>query len=232
MGFVNQIKKIVISLIDLVYPHHCEICNIDLNIKEEFLCLGCKFDLPYINQSKYNNEALEKLFWGRVEINNIYALLNYQKGNQTQSILHQLKYNNKTKLAVYFGEMIGDLIPIANDIDYIVPVPLHPKKKKMRGFNQSTVIANGILKVTNIPINEDVIKRNTFNKSQTNFSKFDRWDNVRSIFTVIKPKQLENKHVVLIDDVLTTGATIEACVQELLKVKGCKVSIAVLAARI
>jgi len=232
MSIVNHIKLVSNSLIDLVYPHHCEICEVDLLHNEQFLCLGCKFDLPYINQSKYTLETLEKLFWGRVEVENVLALLNYQKGNQTQKILHQLKYHKKTKLASHFGEMIGDLIKNVSEIDYLVPVPLHPKKKRSRGFNQSTVIANGISKTINIPINENLIVRNTFNRSQTNFSKFDRWDNVKQIFTVTKPKLLENKHIVLIDDVLTTGATIEACVQELIKVKGCKVTIAVLAARI
>jgi len=232
MKIVNQIRLISNSLIDLIYPQYCEICNIDLTTKEHFLCLGCKYDLPYINQSKRTLETLEKLFWGRVKVEHVIALLNYQKGNQTQKLLHQLKYNKKTKLASHFGEIIGDLIKNVNEIDYLVPVPLHPKKKRIRGFNQSTVIANGIHKTTNIPIIEHVISRDTFNKSQTNFSKFDRWDNVRRIFTVTKPELLKNKHIILIDDVLTTGATIEACVQELIKVEGCKVTIAVMAARV
>lgn len=232
MKRAKKLKLISSSLIDLVYPQHCNICSIDLTMNEQFLCLGCKFDLPYINQSQQTLQTLEKLFWGRVHVEKVVALLNYQKGNQTQKILHQLKYHNKIKLAIHFGELIGELIPKSNDIDYLVPVPLHPKKKRIRGFNQSTVIAKGIETVTAIPIIENVIKRNTFNKSQTNFSKFDRWDNVKSIFTVTKPYLLKNKHIILIDDVLTTGATIEACVQELTKVEGCKVTIAVLAARV
>jgi len=232
MGLINQIKIVSNALLDVVFPNYCEICKIDLHINESYLCLGCRFDLPYISDSKYNLESLQKLFWGRVEINNIYALLNYQKGNQTQKILHQLKYKSKTKLATHFGERIGELIENPEQIDYLLPVPLHLKKLKQRGFNQSTIIANGIFKTSNIPINESIIIRNSFNVSQTKFSKFDRWDNVKSIFTVIKPELIENKHVLLIDDVLTTGATIEACVQELLKVKGCTVSIGVLAARI
>ena len=232
MEIVNQIKKTVNYFVDVLYPKNCQICTSDLHQNESFLCLECKFDLPYINQSKYNIEALEKLFWGRVQVEQIFSLLNYQKGNQTQQILHQLKYNKKTKIAEHFGEMIGELIQHPNNYDFLIPVPLHPKKERQRGFNQSTIIANGISLTTKLPIIENIISRNTFNQSQTKFSKFDRWDNVKSIFTVNKPKLLEQKHVILIDDVLTTGATIEACVQELLKVKGCKVSIAVLAARI
>lgn len=232
MKIVNRVRLISNSLVDLIYPQHCEICAIDLNGNEQFLCLGCKYDLPYINQSSQTLETLAKLFWGRVDVENVIALLNYQKGNQTQKILHELKYHSKTKLASHFGEMIGELILNPKAIDFLIPVPLHPKKQRIRGFNQATVIAKGILNTTNISLHEDVIIRNSFNKSQTNFSKFDRWDNVKSIFTVTKPELIENKHILLIDDVLTTGATIEACVQELLKVEGCKVSIAVLAARV
>ncbi len=232
MGFSNQVKLVSNSMLDVIYPNNCSICSTNLNGNESYLCLNCKYDLPYINQLPTNVESLQKLFWGRVDVKQIFALLNYQKGNQTQKILHQLKYNKKTKLAQHFGEMIGDLVKSSEKYAYLIPVPLHPKKKRIRGFNQSTVIAKGMLKTTNIPILEKVIKRTEFNKSQTNFSKYDRWDNVRNIFSIVKPKLLENKHVILIDDVLTTGATIEACIKELLKVKGCQVSVAVLAARI
>lgn len=232
MGITNQIKIVSNSMLDIIYPNDCTICSTNLNGNESFLCLNCKYDLRYIEQSQLNVDSLQKLFWGRVDVKRTFALLNYQKGNQTQKLLHQLKYNKKTKLAQHFGEMIGDLIQSTEKYAYLIPVPLHPKKQRIRGFNQSTVIAKGILKSTNIPILEKVIKRNQFNKSQTNFSKYDRWDNVRSIFSIVKPKLLENKHVILIDDVLTTGATIEACIKELLKVKGCEVSVAVLAARI
>jgi competence protein ComFC len=232
MGIANQIKMVSNAMLDIIYPNNCTICSTDLNSNESYLCLNCKYDLPYIEQSQYNIESLQKLFWGRVNVNHIFALLNYQKGNQTQKILHELKYNKKTKLAQHFGEMIGDLIEPTENYSYLIPVPLHPKKQQLRGFNQSTVIAKGMLKTTQIPILEKVIKRTQFNKSQTNFSKYDRWDNVKSIFSIVKPKIIENKHVILIDDVLTTGATIEACVKELLKIKGCKVSVAVLAARI
>jgi len=232
MRIANKLQLISSSVLNLIYPKHCEICTIDLTLNEDFLCLGCKYDLPYINQSKHTLETLEKLFWGRVQVETVIALLNYQKGNQGQTILHQLKYHKKIKLASHFGEMIGELIPHTDKIDYLIPVPLHPKKKRIRGFNQSTVISNGIHITTQIPIKENVIIRNTFNTSQTHFSKFDRWDNVKSIFTVTKPDLLENKHIVLVDDVLTTGATIEACVQELTKIEGCKVTIAVLAARV
>jgi len=232
MGITNQIKIVSNSMLDIVYPNDCTICSTNLTNNESYLCLNCKYDLPYIEQSQFNMKSLEKLFWGRVDVKHIFALLNYQKGNQTQKILHQLKYNKKTKLAQHFGEMMGDLVKNTEKFSYLIPVPLHPKKKRIRSFNQSTVIAKGMFKSCDIPILEKAIKRTEFNKSQTNFTKYDRWDNVRNIFSVVKPKLFINKHIILIDDVLTTGATIEACVKELLKIKGCKVSIAVLAVRV
>lgn len=234
MSFKNKIAFVSNSFVDIIYPNDCVICKTHLLHNENYLCLTCRFDLPYINHSQHTQESLQKLFWGRVEIENVYSLLNYQKGNQVQKILHLLKYKDKTKLAKHFGEKLAHTINIKNKdfFDFLIPVPLHPKKLKIRGYNQSTVISQGVQKVLNIDINEKVLVRNSFNKSQTNFSKFDRWSNVNSIFSVINYKSLINKHVLLIDDVLTTGATIEACVKELLKIEGCRVSIATLAARI
>jgi ComF family protein len=219
-------------VLDIVYPNICTICSDELTLNENFLCLNCKYDLPYVQQSKSNIESLNKLFWGRTDVEQIFALLNYQKGNQTQKVLHELKYNGKTKLATHFGQLLGEVIPKTVDFNYIIPIPLHKKKQRLRGFNQSTMIANGVSKITKIPVSEKFVERNTPNKSQTNFTKYDRWDNVKSIFKVKNSKILEDTHVLLIDDVLTTGATIEACVKELLNVKNCKVSIATLAARI
>lgn len=231
MNFKSQISFIGHSVLDIIYPNDCVICNTNLTHKENYLCLTCRFDLPYINHSQFTKNSLQKLFWGRVSVEKIYALLNYQKGNQTQKLLHLLKYKNRTKLAEHLGQQLGYVIK-DKGFDYILPVPLHSKKLKLRGYNQSTIISKGIKKVLQIPINEKIMIRNSFNLSQTNFSKFDRWDNVKSIFSVIKPQLIKNKHILLVDDVLTTGATIEACVKELSKIEGCNVSIATLAARI
>jgi ComF family protein len=232
LSIKNKISFISNSFIDIVYPNDCVICKTHLLHNENYLCLTCRFDLPYINNSQQTQDSLQKLFWGRINVQKVYALLNYQKGNQTQKILHLLKYKDKTKLAEYFGEKLAHTIKRNDIFDFIVPVPLHPKKLKIRGYNQSTIISKGVKKVLNVNINESVLMRKSFNKSQTNFSKFDRWGNVNSIFKIINSKPFINKHILLIDDVLTTGATIEACVKQLLKIKGCRVSIATLAARI
>lgn len=232
MGVANQMRILGNAFLDVFYPNVCQICAQDLNMSERHVCLSCAYDLPYIGESKIEMQKLEQLFWGRVDVKFVFSLLNYQRGNQTQNLLHQLKYHKKTKLGFHFGKILGEQIPGNTAVDLILPVPLHPKKQRLRGFNQSTVIAKGIAEKLEVPVVEKVLKRNEFNLSQTKFSKYDRWENVRQIFTVKQEKALENKHVLLVDDVLTTGATIESCVRELLNVKNCSVSIATLAARV
>lgn len=220
------------SFIDVFYPKTCLICSNSLYLSENHICVACAYDLPYIVQSEIVLQNLQKLFWGRVKVENVFSLLNYQKGNQVQRLLHLLKYQQRTKLGAYYGEILGELLPKDLGIDLIIPVPLHAKKLHQRGFNQSSTIAKGISTVIQIPVDEKVMVRNSYNLSQTKFTKYERWDNVRSIFTVVNEKKLHNKHVLLIDDVLTTGATIEACAKELVKIENCTVSIATLAARV
>lgn len=232
MGLVNQTRVISHAFLNVFYPNQCQICSVDLNMNEKHVCLTCSYDLPYIAQSPYQMNQLKQLFWGRVDVEDVFSLLNYQRGNQTQKILHQLKYGKKTKLGTYFGEVLGSVMPLDYKPDLIFPIPLHPKKLKMRGFNQSLVIAQGIKRKIDSIVSEKYLFRVNHNESQTKFSKYDRWNNVNRIFEVKRGHELENKHILLVDDVLTTGATIESCVAELLQIKNCKVSIATLAARI
>jgi ComF family protein len=179
-----------------------------------------------------DQQKLNQLFWGRVQIEDIRSLMIYQKGNKVKDVLQQLKYQNKTKLAQHLGKLLGEQLSTEQIYQAIIPIPLHPKKLKLRGFNQSKVIADGIKEVLDVPIQNNWIRRIHHNPSQTKVSKYERWNNVRSIFEVPKPEKFKNKHVLVIDDVLTTGATLEACVALLNKIEGCKVSVATLAARV
>ena len=228
----QQVQIIAGATIDIFYPNQCEICQVDLNLNENHLCLSCLYDLPYIRENETQKMALDQLFWGRAEVQKTWSLFNYQKGNQVQDVLHLIKYKNRTKLAEYMGKKLGEIIRGDQNIDYILPIPLHAKKLRKRGFNQAALIAKGIESITNFKVNEKILKRVKHNPSQTTVTKFDRWENVRSIFEVRKPKKVEGKHVLVVDDVLTTGATIEACINQLLRIDGCKVSVATLAARV
>lgn len=229
---VEHLRFISQSVAQVIYPASCCVCSCDLMLNENHVCTTCAYDLPYITTNEQDVTKLAKLFWGRAAIEQIHSLFNYQKGNKVQTILHQVKYKSKPKIAFYFGALLAKSIPANHSFNTIVPVPLHRKKLQKRGFNQSTAIAQGIASVLQLPVNEKCIRRNTYNESQTKFSKYDRYENVRSIFSVIKPEQVKNQHILLVDDVLTTGATIEACAVELLHVENCKVSIATLAARV
>ncbi|MBL7898922.1 MAG: ComF family protein [Crocinitomicaceae bacterium] len=227
-----SLKFIIQSAIQAIYPENCCICGKDLIRGESFICYSCSYDLPYIKNSQSDRQRLNALFTGRVEIEQVYALLNYQKGNQVQTILHTIKYKMRPRLAEHLGSQLAQQIKAESSFDGIVPLPLHPKKERARGFNQSQAIADGMSEILNLPVWNNCVIRKTANVSQTKFSKFDRYENVRSIFSVVNSDQLQNKRVLLIDDVLTTGATLESCAGELLNAAKCKVSIATLAARI
>ena len=229
---IQRLRFILESTLQVIYPSSCCICHKDLVVNERHICSGCAYDLPYITGNQQEITKLSKLFWGRVEIQGVYSYLNYQKGNSVQAILHQVKYKNRPKIATHLGELLAKTIPKDHGFSTIVPVPLHPKKLRKRGFNQSLAIAGGLAPVLNIPVNEKCIRRIAYNESQTKFSKYDRYENVRTIFAVVKPEQVIGKHILLVDDVLTTGATIEACAAALLSAGDCKVSIATLAARV
>ena len=231
MKILNEVQTVLHGTLDIIYPNHCQLCADDLKTNEQYICVSCAYDLPYIDANSREQEQLSQLFTGRIKIEGIYSLFAYNKGNQVQHLLHQLKYHGKTKMGAHFGSLLGKNLP-ATDIDLLLPVPLHPKKLHQRGYNQSMAIARGIQQVTNKSILEKAMCRKSYNLSQTRFSKYDRWENVRSIFEVVRPAQVKGKHLLLIDDVLTTGATIEACAQELLKLEDCRVSVATLAARV
>ena len=232
MGLSTQIRIGSRAVLDVFYPNPCLLCKQSLNNAELHVCLKCANNLPYVHNSDRTEKMLQQIFWGRVDVEQVYTLFNYQKGNQVQDLLHHLKYKQKLKVGVHFGQVLGSAINDVDDLSMIIPVPLHPKKQRQRGYNQSALIAQGIRQSLQIPVKENYIIRNTYTLSQTKFSKYDRWNNVRQIFTVNKPKKLTNKHVLLVDDVLTTGATLEACANALLQVENCRVSIATLAARI
>ena len=217
------------ELFGLIYPRVCPVCGRSLFRSEKIICLKCYHHLP---RSHFNNDIdnpAARVFWGRVPLHRVHAAFIYNKGNAMQKLIHELKYRGRKDIGTFLGREVGkdiSSISLFQDIDYIIPVPLHPRKKKKRGYNQSEIIASGIQDITDIPLRTDLLIRSEFSATQTRKSKYDRWKNVEHIFALTLPEELHSKHILLVDDVITTGSTMEACIQTLLSAENVKVSVA------
>ena len=209
------------------------VCEDALSIGEECLCLKCLLNMPKTNYHLVADNELEKRFWGKFPIERASAYFHYVKGSDFDKILFELKYHGQKEVGEYMGRyMANDLLVSGffNEIDIIVPVPLHKKREKERGYNQSEWIASGISKITGIPVNTNSIKRVEANSTQTRKSVWDRWENVQNLFAVVSSSELQGKHILLVDDVLTTGATIVSCASKIMEVRGVRISVLTLAA--
>ncbi len=220
------------SLMRLFYPDLCCACGQSLMRGEHVICLSCLMKLPETDFHTFSDNAVAKLFYGRINAENATAMCYYEKGSLVQHLMHQLKYKNKPEIGVYFGRKLGKKLSesdLYKDVDAVIPIPLHPKKMKIRGYNQSKVIADGFVQAFPVPVIEDVLVRVEFTETQTRKNRWDRYQNVKDMFGVQHPEKIRGKHVLMVDDVITTGATIEACAKHLLAVEGVRVSIAGLA---
>lgn len=229
------LKSYFKSFLQLFYPKICVACSESLIQQEETICLICENNLPFTNFYLIQNNPLQKKFWGRIDIQNIDSILFFEKDSTTQHLLHQLKYQNRqdvgTKLANIYTENCK-ASSINFSFDGIVSVPLHSKKLKRRGYNQCETFALKIAQNWHIPYFKNALKRNVDTQSQTGKNRTDRWDNVAEIFEVNEPKLIQNKHILLVDDVLTTGATIEACGIKILEIPNTKLSVLTMACKI
>lgn len=221
-----------INFFNLFFPRTCLCCERLLISTENQICTTCFYHLSLTNFVNLVNNPVEKIFWGRAKIEAATAFLYFQKKENTQKILHEIKYNGNIKLAKFMGNQIGIELKNSNrfeDIDIIIPIPLHPKKKKKRGYNQSEEIAKGIIKHFPREIITNCLIRTNNTETQTKKKRISRWVNVVDKFEIINTETIKGKHILLIDDVITTGATLDACAQTLLSVPNVKVSIATLA---
>ena len=199
---------------------------------EETVCLSCLYLLPKTHYENNPENPLAQTYWGQVDFHAVTAEYFFSKTGKVQHLLHQLKYQGNKDAGYFLGQQLGESIRNAEPfqgIDYLVPIPLHPKKEHLRGYNQSFVIAQGVEEKTGIPINKGVLIRKVYTSTQTRKSREERWDNVKEIFDVIDAEVFVSKHVLLIDDVLTTGATLMAAGSTLLKVPDIIVSAAAVA---
>lgn len=219
------------NFLSLLYPALCVGCEKPLYEHEELICSYCWYHLPVTNFHQDQHNAAAKQLWGRVKLEFVTSYLYFIKASNVQHILHHLKYFDAPAVGAILGKRYGELLNETgySNADIIVPVPLHPKKLRKRGYNQSEYFAEGLSKSMQLPIAVGNLVRHTLAESQTTKKRFERYENMKAIFDVTEPKAFINKHVLLVDDVLTTGATIEACASKLLAISGVKVSVVTLA---
>ncbi len=220
------------DFISLIYPKICLGCNNPLLKHEECICTICQFHIPKTNHFKEKKNDLQKLFWGKVQLNHAAALYEFVKDSPLQKMIHALKYEENQEVGIYLGKQIAYEIEdstLLKGIDYIIPVPLHPKKEKLRGYNQSISIAKGIQEILKTEIEITTLQRTVDTESQTKKNKYSRWENVGNVFEIRDLEKLKHKHILLIDDVVTTGSTLESCVTTLQQIEGIKVSIVTIA---
>lgn len=202
-------------------------------MKNEYVICGrCRLHLPLTDFHNDRENLVAKQFWGKTDLNAATSLLFFNKGSIVQNLLHKLKYTGHRQVGHELGKILGFQMndsELFSGIDYIIPIPLHPKKQKKRGYNQSDFIAGGVSEAMNIPVHHNAVVRLIHSETQTRKSRFDRWENVNSIFHVAKPNDLMGKHILIVDDVVTTGSTLEACANQVLQLRDTKVSVATIA---
>ena len=221
--------KLLNHLINLFYPQVCPACGCLLMKDEETVCLSCRYLLPKTHYENNPDNPLAQMFWGQVDFHAVTAEYFFSKTGKVQHLLHQLKYQGNKDAGFFLGQQLGESIKNADlfqGIDFLVPIPLHPKKEHLRGYNQSHVIAQGVEDRTNIPIAKNCLVRKVFTSTQTKKSRDERWENVKDIFDVIDEDKFKDKHILLIDDVLTTGATLLAAGRTLSRIHNVKISAA------
>ena len=219
---------IINDLMSLIYPRHCEACEANLLKHEEFICTLCLINLPKSNYHKNNTSELSYVFAGRIPLQNALCFYIFEKSGRVQQLLHAIKYQNQKELAEFIGKLYAkDLkeTEVLKHVDVVLPIPLHTKKLKQRGYNQSEWFAKGIARELNLKLDTTLLKKVNSTSTQTNKKKFERWENVEGVFELQNAGSLTNKHVLIVDDVITTGATIEAAWQALKDVEGIKVSV-------
>lgn len=232
MRTANKTEGWAGSVFRVLFPKLCAGCGKPSLKGISCFCVQCQNQLIPANMAFSRENEFTDRFWGRVPIESGAALYFFQRRSPLQRALHRLKYHRQGDIGLQLGRMLGGhlkLSPLFLSVAAAIPVPLHPKKQQLRGYNQSALIARGLAEAMSIPILDGVLMRQVFSESQTRKRRMERFDNVEEVFTLMQPEQIEGKHVLLVDDVLTTGATLEACAKALLKTPSVRLSMATLA---
>jgi ComF family protein len=231
-GILNSTADAVNDLFCLFFPNLCAGCGRTLMRGEKVICTHCRFHLPKTYFHHDTDNPLTRVFWGRVNLEGVAAYVYFQKGSTVQHLLHQLKYKGNKEIGIQMGRLYGlelNTADVFRDTELIIPVPLHPRKLRTRGYNQSEMFAEGLAAVMQAKLETRVVYRKVYSQTQTRKSRYSRWENVESIFVLKNPDRIKGKHILLVDDVITTGATTEACAHVLQQVPGVRVSVASIA---
>ncbi len=217
------------ALIDLLYPRLCVVCGKCLTRGEHFLCTCCLYDFPFSDVRFSSARELLAGFEENCRPGRVYSLFYYNKFSDYKNLVHAVKYRSRKELGVFLGRMLGERLPGEVRVDGIVPVPLHPAREKKRGFNQSYQIALGVAEILQVEIWDKAVVRTRNNVTQTGLEPEERKKNVEDIFALTDAAKVAGKHVLVIDDVVTTGATVHACMKALAEAGGVRFSLACLA---
>lgn len=219
-------------VLDVLFPKYCVACDSHLAASENIICFSCKHNLPYTKMEQLESNEMDIRMITKLPLEKAAALLFFVEKGLVREMLHRLKYQNRPEVGILMGELLAKQFQKADwfkNIDAIVPIPLHPKRQVKRGYNQSEIIAQGIANITDLPILNKAVKRTKNTSSQTDKSRSQRLDNVKDAFMVHQAKSLNNKHILLLDDVFTTGATLSTCGKTMLEQSSCTLSLATLA---
>ena len=231
MKKLSSLWRALADMWNLIFPKQCAICGRRLLGSEQVVCGACFVDLPRTNMRAAKGNAVERLFWEKIPIERASAYMSYFSGAASCRPIFQLKYYGRASVGHYFGRiMAADLLPtdFFRTIDCIVPIPLARSRFRQRGYNQSELLAEGIAELTKLPVETEAVIRVVSNPTQTNLSARQRIENVAGIFSLQRPELLANRHVLLVDDILTTGSTLLSCAEEIAKAPGVRISILVL----
>ena len=221
--------SLVRRLLDFIAPRSCVVCGKRLGVYDDILCPSCVFHLPRTDyhQSPLDN-PMARLFWGIIPVERVAAYTYYAPGSELAQVVYELKYHDRPDVGIALGRIMATEIQASgffDGIDLLVPIPLAPRRERQRGYNQSRQIAVGVSEISGLPIGDCAVRRTVFKGSQTELSRWDRQDNVEDVFRLRDADSLRGRHVLLIDDIVTTGATITACARELLKAGNVRISI-------
>jgi len=220
------------NLLNLFFPKVCYACRNLLVDQETYICTDCRHNLPVTNYHFNNDDTVKKVLFGRVKLENATALLQFQKKGMVQQLLHGLKYKGYENIGVFLGKWLGEelkTIEAYGKIDAVVPVPLHIRKLRKRGYNQVEKFGLEIAKALDVEYIDTVLIKTTSTKTQVFKERIARWNNNNEVFSITNQSTIVNKHILLVDDIITTGATIEVCSNELLKADNVKISVATMA---